>query len=85
MQLSYLKPKHALRKIEVINAISSNQLMIRQCWEKVGIISMHALPVVYTVPPLVGSKPSVADQNMGSTSDLDIDVLARRMLGKHSS
>ena len=46
---------------------------------------MHALPVVYTVPPLVGSKPSVADQNMGSTSDLDIDVLARRMLGKHSS
>ena len=56
MQLSYLKPKHALRMIEVINAISSNQLMIRQCWEKAGIISMLALPVVHMVTPLVASK-----------------------------
>ena len=76
MQLSDIKPIHAIRMIEVINDISSNHLLIRQCWEKAGILNTSNQPIVHVVPPLVLSKP-LPQQN----SDTDIELLARRMLG----
>lgn len=72
MQLSYVKPKHAIRMIEVMNDISSYHLLIRKCWEKAGILCTSNQPIVHTVPPLVLSEPLPQQ-----TSDTDIELLAR--------